>query len=212
MVIAPLSARERKLIEDSFARVRASSDAFGRRFYELLFEAHPEFRAMFRAGTEHLIPKLAATLALVVVNLDAPQRIGPTLRALSSRHAGIGVDERDYAPFMAALIEAIAGSVGDLWSTETELAWERALEGVLAAMRGPTSVLGLTPYQRRLVEESYEQLGELRERLAPAMASLPAPAAAVEGAPALLQSIGAKLRLGEHSDVMVAWRIVLGLG
>jgi hemoglobin-like flavoprotein len=115
---------------DSFEAVGWENARFAPRFYELLFEAAPEARALFAEDMSAQEKKLFSTLATVVRSLHNLESLVPTLQELGRSHAGMGVTEDQYALVENALLATLAETVPD-WSKADMMAWA-TLYGIAA--------------------------------------------------------------------------------
>jgi nitric oxide dioxygenase len=131
-----LSVRQIDLIQASFVRIAPSADEAARRFYARLFEIAPELRPMFRGDMAEQGRKLMGMLAVVVQNLRDMPTLLPVAGALAERHVGYGVRPEHYPPVGQALIETLAGALGDEFTAEVRTAWADAYAALSGAMIG----------------------------------------------------------------------------
>ena len=112
------------------------------RFYDELFTALPETRALFDGDMAVQQRHLAAALALIVRNLDRLDLLEEPLRDLGAGHARAGVRPHHYAPVRDAMLRAIAAVAGDGWTSELADDWRALIETVsrhlLAGSAGAT--------------------------------------------------------------------------
>src|ERR1041385_2301029 len=88
-------ARQKKLIQDSWAQVVPIADQAAAIFYQRLFEIDPSTRALF--NTTDMVQqrkKLAQILSVAVSSLDNLGALGKTVENLGHRHARYGVKDR----------------------------------------------------------------------------------------------------------------------
>lgn len=161
---------ERALVERSFGRLGADSEVFVGRFYDRLFERHPELRPMFRSERDVQTRKMAVALTSIVVNLHAPLQMEDYLVELMARHYEMGVRDEHFAPFAAVLLEVLGETFGEEWTPEVASAWRAALDDIVATMkraarrsRTETGSKGapskpLTPHEVHLVTNSFARL------------------------------------------------------
>jgi hemoglobin-like flavoprotein len=112
-----------RLVRESGAMLPVGAPGPVQAFYERLFELAPEVRPLFTGDAAAQAKKLADMLAWVLVHLDAPEVLVPTLRDLGARHAGYGVGIDDYAPVGSALIWMFQRTLGDRFTEDMEEAW-----------------------------------------------------------------------------------------
>jgi adenylate cyclase len=111
------------LVQASFAYVAQRAEEFGVRFYANLFEAHPEFRPLFRNDMATQTKMLLFVLSSGVRGLNRmPEMVGG-LRALGKRHADYGVKRADYDKVASALIRTLKEFLADEFTVELQHAW-----------------------------------------------------------------------------------------
>jgi hemoglobin-like flavoprotein len=127
------------LLRDTLETTLAADDTFPRRFYELLFEAHPELEPMFKSHSPGAQRKMfAQKLVAIVDHIDQPEWLGRELKAMARSHAGYGVTHPMYAWVGDALIATLRDACGTTWSTEAEQARRDAYANHSAAMCAAT--------------------------------------------------------------------------
>ena len=115
------------LVKDSFRDVLPIRSAAAALFYQRLFTIDPGLRALFPAtDMEQQGNKLMSALAFVVHGLDRADTILPAVRQLAQRHVGYGVKDEHYATVGQALIETLAGGLGNAFTTDVRAAWQAA--------------------------------------------------------------------------------------
>jgi hemoglobin-like flavoprotein len=127
---AALAARLRA----SLAPLATRGDEAARRFYERLFRAHPELRALFPLELEAQREKLAATLWAVVDGLGAPQHVRAHLVRLGADHVRYGARAEHYPPVCELLLATLVEVAGPAWSPEIEADWRTVLALFAQAM------------------------------------------------------------------------------
>ncbi len=126
-----------RLLRDTLELTLARDDTFPTRFYELLFTAHPQVRALFHRSTPGAQNKMfAQKLTALVDHLDDPAWIGRELETLAAKHASYGVTAEMYPWVGEALIATLAEACGDAWSPAAEQAWRAAYGSLMAAILG----------------------------------------------------------------------------
>ena len=129
-----------KLLRDTLELTLAADDTFPQRFYNHLFEAHPQLRDMFTRNSRGAQNKMfAQKIAAIVDHVDDPSWLDRELRGLATSHAGYGVTAEMYPWVGDALIATVREACGDKWSAEAEHAWTEAY-GVIAK-----AILAATP-------------------------------------------------------------------
>ena len=129
-----------KNLETSFRRIMEHEAAFADRFYQGLFAAHPQIRAMFPADMTQQKHKLVDMLALVFENLRSPQVVRSRLGKLGLAHVEYGAKPEHYPLVCRAMLAAMADTDDPNWSADLAADWSSALDLVCDAMlrRPPT--------------------------------------------------------------------------
>lgn len=112
----------------------AGSDDFAIRFYERLFDAAPETRAMFPdldAQRDKLSTELE-TLVRLIRNIDA---LETEAGALGSRHRSYGVRAAHYRLARDAMTGALVDLLGDEFTPPDREAWGRAYDLIAELMQ-----------------------------------------------------------------------------
>jgi hemoglobin-like flavoprotein len=122
----------KNVLRDTLELTLTKDDTFPQRFYDNLFEAHPELRPMFHRSSPGAQNKMfAQKLTAIVDHLDEPAWLDRELVLLASKHVSYGVTDEMYAWVGDALIKTLREACGDDWTDEAEAAW-RAAYGSLA--------------------------------------------------------------------------------
>jgi nitric oxide dioxygenase len=130
----PLSARQKRLVRDSFVSVREYETTVIVLFYGRLFEIAPEARALFKIGIREQARKLTDTLQMIMDTLDRFKEMYPVLAELGRRHAGYGVQPYQYERLRSALLWAFGQALGLEFDHETRAAWEQLLTAISEVM------------------------------------------------------------------------------
>lgn len=124
------NADRARLLRDSL-EAALTDVSFGRRFYDHLFEAHPEARAMFRRNSDGAQQKMfAQKLCAIVDSIEDESAFAAEARAIARTHKDYGVRPEMYAWVGAALIQTLREAAGAEWSPEAERAWTEAYEAL----------------------------------------------------------------------------------
>lgn len=110
-------------IRKTWAMAAAAPDATARVFYTTLFRIAPETEQLFKNDLDAQGEKLMETLGFVVDNLDDADTWLPAARDLAVRHAGYGVQPRDYDSVGAALLATFDTLLGDDFQESDRKAW-----------------------------------------------------------------------------------------
>ena len=112
------------LIRESFDALRENPERRSLEFYEAFFARAPEVKDMFRHDLEGQGMRFMSTLAMIVGHLDAPEKMGARLEELGQAHRAMGVTPDQFAPMGEALIDVLAGALGEGFTPEMRSAWE----------------------------------------------------------------------------------------
>jgi hemoglobin-like flavoprotein len=104
------------------------------RFYELLFERHPELQQLFPDDMSSQHAKLLSAVSLTVSNLKNGKDSDSYLLGLGKFHGGLGVRGDDYEKVVDALISAVAEFSGAAWDQRIDAAWRLVLTSVSTSM------------------------------------------------------------------------------
>jgi hemoglobin-like flavoprotein len=101
-------------LRDLFEDVLATCPAFPGNFYERLFAAHPEVKALFHRSSPDAQQKMfAQKLMLAIDALEAPDRLRKELSVVAVTHRGYGVTREMYGWVGDALVQAVAECAGE---------------------------------------------------------------------------------------------------
>jgi len=121
-----------KLVQDSFAKVAPIAEVAADMFYKRLFELDPKLKSLFRGDMKEQGKKLMTMLAAAVRGLDNVEKLVPVLQSLGARHAGYGVQPKDYDTVGAAFLWTLEQGLGKKgFTAEVHGAWA-AVYGVIA--------------------------------------------------------------------------------
>lgn len=132
MSITPI---EKKLIQDSFAKVEPIAEQAAEIFYNKLFEYDPRLKSLFKSDIKQQGQKLMTTLKVAVKGLDDLEALVPILQQLAQRHVGYGVTADDYTPVGNALLYTLKVGLGDDFDDKTREAWIKTYKTIAEVMR-----------------------------------------------------------------------------
>ncbi|MBX7080978.1 MAG: hypothetical protein K1X88_17395, partial [Nannocystaceae bacterium] len=119
-----LNDAQLRIIESTFAKLAPHADALVTRFYQRLFEAHPEVEPLFEGrDMKQQGRHLVAALQLVVANLRKPEQLVPRLRAMGERHVAYGAMPEHYGVVAETLLSTMAELAGKAWTPTVHKAW-----------------------------------------------------------------------------------------
>lgn len=130
-----MTPEQQTLIRDSWALVVPMADAAATLFYNRLFELDPSLSRLF-VHTDMASQRrhLTQTLAVVVKDIDALERLVPAIEAMGRRHVGYGVRPADYATVGRALLDTLETGLGDAFTPAVRAAWCEAFETLASVM------------------------------------------------------------------------------
>ena len=129
-------ARQKKLIQDSWAQVAPIADQAAASFYLRLFEIDPSTRALFNtADMAQQRKKLIQILSVAVSSLDNLGALRKTVEDLGRRHACYGVKDAHYDSVGVALLWTLEQGLGATWTPETAAAWKEVYGLLSSIMR-----------------------------------------------------------------------------
>jgi hemoglobin-like flavoprotein len=118
-----MNSIQKALVQTSFAQVGPIAETAAALFYGRLFELDPTLRPLFKGDLKEQGRKLMDMLRLAVKGLDRPEALLPALAELGRRHAGYGVNERDYETVGEALLWTLEQGLGPCFTPEIRAAW-----------------------------------------------------------------------------------------
>lgn len=110
-------------VRQSFALVLPIAPTAAALFYDNLFVAQPQLRALFKGDMQDQGTKLMQMIGAAVGLLDRPQLLLPVLRQLGARHGGYGVQPAHYDAVGAALLKTLEQGLGAAFDALTREAW-----------------------------------------------------------------------------------------
>jgi hemoglobin-like flavoprotein len=143
-------------VQEHFDRVRPRPLALARRFYRVLFEAHPELRPLFPADMTALYGHLEATLSRVISNLGRVTAVDAELRDLGARHLQWGAQPHHYPAVRDALLKALEEESGGDWNDTLAHDWRLAITMVIVPMLRGAAVETATVAQTLAAEDTIE--------------------------------------------------------
>ncbi len=129
-----MTPHEIALVQDSFRRVIPIAGPAADIFYDRLFAAAPELRALFPKDMSGQKIKLIQMLSVAVGGLSKLEQILLPVQDLGRRHGGYGVVPAHYEIVGSALIHTLRTGLGQAFTPEVEGAWGKAyalLSGVM---------------------------------------------------------------------------------
>lgn len=118
-----MTPEQKNLVQTSFEQVKPVADIAAALFYGFLFKLDPRLERLFKGDLENQGRMLMQMIGLAVRGLDHLDEIVPLLHELGARHAGYGVEERDYETVRAALLATLKRGLGDEFTPAVREAW-----------------------------------------------------------------------------------------
>ncbi len=118
-----LTAKQIKLVQDSYVEVAKISDVASQLFYNRLFELKPELKSLFKNDIEKQGKMLMQTLTVAVHSLNDLDKLIPVLQDLGRRHATYRVKDEHYDTVAAALLWTLSQGLGKAFTNEVKEAW-----------------------------------------------------------------------------------------
>jgi hemoglobin-like flavoprotein len=116
-----------EILRTTLEDVLAMDDTFPRRFYELLFERHPEVKPLFVRSTPGALRKMfAQKLCALVDHVSDAAWLDRELGKLSAAHERYGVTLAMYPWVGDALIDTLREALGPAFTPSVERNWREA--------------------------------------------------------------------------------------
>ena len=121
-------------LRSSFELVIARSPQMTTRFYEVLFQQHPEARPLFGTSLEAQQEMLTRTLVAVIDRVEDGVWLEGMLRSLGAKHLDYRVTDEMYPWVTGALLTTLAEIAAEEWTPRVALAWSDALDTISRLM------------------------------------------------------------------------------
>ena len=148
-----MDEEQKELVRATFAKIAPISDTAALMFYDRLFAINPDLRRMFRNDMKKQGAMLMAVLATAVGNLHRLDQILPSVRELGRRHAGYGVQDRDYDTVAEALLGTLETALGDEFNAAVRSAWAACYLVLAGEMKAAAAVAGSTELEESVCAE-----------------------------------------------------------
>jgi len=119
------------LVRGSWKQVEAIAPAAAALFYQNLFDADPNLRALFKGDLQRQGERLMSMIGIAVSRLDDLPHLVPELQALARRHVDYGVQKAHYGTVGAALLATLRQGLADDFTPAVRDAWTEVY-GVMA--------------------------------------------------------------------------------
>jgi hemoglobin-like flavoprotein len=118
-----MTPEERRLVQESFAKVAPIAEQAAALFYQNLFVADPSLRMLFHGDMGQQGHKLMAMIATAVHGLERFEALVPVIQELARRHAGYGVRAGHYDTVGAVLLQTLEQGLGAVFTSPVRRAW-----------------------------------------------------------------------------------------
>jgi hemoglobin-like flavoprotein len=126
-----MTPEQKRLVQESFARVVPIKEQAASLFYDRLFTLDPSLRTLFKGDIKRQGALLMAMINTAVAGLDRLDEIVPAVQQLGRRHADYGVRREHYSTVAVALLWTLEQGLGEAWTPPVKEAWT-ACYGLLA--------------------------------------------------------------------------------
>jgi methyl-accepting chemotaxis protein len=127
-----LTEEQKKLVQDSWAKVEPIAPVAADLFYSRLFELDPSLKPLFKGNLEDQGAKLMKTLNVAVGSLNDLDGLAPVLQDLGKRHKGYGVLPLHYDTVAVALLDTLSKGLGAGFTPPVKDAWV-AVYGIVSS-------------------------------------------------------------------------------
>lgn len=126
---------ELAILRDTLELALSQDARFPTRFYEILFQRHPELEALFTRNSRGAqVRNFGKKLVAIVDHLEDPEWTDRELGALAASHTQYGVSASMYPLVGEALIDTLREACGEAFTPEAEAAWRTAYARIEAAI------------------------------------------------------------------------------
>jgi len=119
----PVSRRDVRLVQQSFAKVAPIAETAAELFYNRLFEIDPTVRRLFRGDMKAQGRRLMDMIAAAVAGLDDLAALVPVVQELGARHKKYGVKPAHYGTVAEALLWTLEQGLGADFTPAVKTAW-----------------------------------------------------------------------------------------
>lgn len=140
-------------IKSTVPVLETQGEAITTRFYELLFESHPELLNIFNHANQkqgRQQSALAGAVYAAAAHIDELETILPTVQQIAHKHRSLGVQPEQYPIVGENLLKAIQEVLGMEETDEVIQAWKKAYEEIASVFIG---------VEKEMYEESKSQHG-----------------------------------------------------
>ncbi len=124
-----LSEKSRPYIDASVPVLKEHGLQITQRFYQTMFEEHPELTNLFNMGNQAnglQQQSLASAVFAYAANHQNSEALAPVLSRIAHKHASVGLTSAHYPIVGRHLLGAISTTLGDAATPELMAAWDEA--------------------------------------------------------------------------------------
>ncbi|WP_206881683.1 NO-inducible flavohemoprotein [Alicyclobacillus mali (ex Roth et al. 2021)] len=124
-----LSRKDKDIVASTLPVLAQKGEQITRRFYQLLFESHPELLNLFNQANQHQGRQqtaLAQAIYAAAAHLDDVNAIRSTVVRIAEKHRALGVQPEQYPIVGETLLLAMRDVLGSAATPEILDAWARA--------------------------------------------------------------------------------------
>jgi hemoglobin-like flavoprotein len=136
-----LTAKQKRVIRESFLKLDPALDLVGQLFFLKLYRLDPTLRARFGGLAETQGRKFMAAVKLTIITLNHEDGLAPTLKLLGVRHRQLGIKLRHYRTMAKALMWTLEQSLEKSFTRETKDAWAKLLTQITHTLSGNNAAL-----------------------------------------------------------------------
>lgn len=129
-----MTTQDIELVRNSWVSVLAHRDEAGDFFYNHLFSQSPQMKGLFKSDTRTQNQKLMSSITLIVTKLNKLDNIKAEVEFLAKRHINYQVKPAYFTVFGNAFFYMLAHILGNNWTDEMEIAWNKVYELISQAM------------------------------------------------------------------------------
>jgi hemoglobin-like flavoprotein len=129
-----LTAKQKKLIHESFERIEPARELVAQLFCMKLFRLDPSLRTKFASPMDVQARRFSAAMKLAMITLNHDEGLRPILKLLGARHRQLGIRLRHYRTMARALTWTLETSLEKRFTRETKDAWNAFLNQITRAL------------------------------------------------------------------------------
>jgi len=121
-----MTEKTKEIIKATAPVVKEHGEAITTTMYKILFERHPETKALFKDASEDQYKKLANAIYAYAANIDKLENLSKGIEQMALIHVEKEVKPEHYPLVGEALLDAIKQVLGDAATEEVLEAWKEA--------------------------------------------------------------------------------------